>query len=146
MNLIEVTNEHFDDLLRMRNRLYTDTDDVFHKEEMALITSSDIFTCFIAENDAGQAIGFIELSLRNIVDGVIGGPVGYIEGIYLDPEYRNKGVGQALISGAMDWFRNKGCQQVATDTEIDNHSAQAYFEKLGFQRKWTIVQYLKDIS
>lgn len=130
----------------MRKSLYTDVDDTFHEKEVSLITSSEVFNCYVAENSNEKAIGFIEVSLRNIVDGVLGGPVGYIEGLYLEPDFRSKGYGEALISQAIEWFKSKGCKQIATDTEIDNISAQMYFEKLGFNRKWTIVQYLKDIA
>ena len=146
MKISAVSDKHQPDWLRMRKRLYTGVDDTFHEQELSLITSSDEYNCYIAENSDEKAIGFIEVSLRNIVDGVLGGPVGYIEGLYLESEFRSKGYGSALISKAVEWFKRKGCKQIATDTEIENVSAQKYFEKLGFNKKWTIVQYLKDIA
>ena len=146
MEIDEVSEKYFPDWLRMRRTLYAGVDGALHEEEMTSITISNDLCCFIAQDSEQKVIGFVELSLRNIVDGVAGGPVGYIEGLYLEPEFRNKGYGGMLISKAIAWFKDKGCKHMGTDAEIENKGAQKYYEKLGFERKWTIVQYLKDIS
>ena len=38
-------------------------------------------------------VGFLSLSIRtDYVEGTFSSPVGYVEGIYVLPEYRNKGI------------------------------------------------------
>ena len=146
MKIIEVNDSYRDDWLRLRQHVYTGVDTTFLEKEMASISSSKIFSCFVIEIKATGVIGFMELSLRNIVDGVIGGPVGYIEGLYVDPGYRGNGYGRCLIDRATEWFKSKNCQYIATDTELTNDAAQRYFEHLGFNKTWTVVQYLKALS
>lgn len=42
-------------------------------------------TYLLACDEAGSVYGRVELSLRNVVDGCLSSPVGYVEGIFVDP-------------------------------------------------------------
>ncbi|MEM9555429.1 MAG: GNAT family N-acetyltransferase [Acidobacteriota bacterium] len=131
---------------RMRAAVYSDLDPALDQAEMDRVLASDDFTCFIAEAPDGAAAGFAEVSLRNIVDGVAGGPVGYLEGLYVEAAHRGTGTGRALIDRAIAWCREHGCSHLATDAELENTAAQNLYEHLGFERKWTVVQFLKEIA
>jgi len=74
----------------------------------------------LAFDDAGSAIGFIELSIRAYAEGCITDHVAFIEGWYVEPNERGKGVGAALIRAAEAWARSQGCTELASDTQIDN--------------------------
>lgn len=51
---------------------------------------------FLAEQD-GAAVGFAQFQLRHdYVEGTDTSPVGYLEGIFVAPPYRNRGVASAL--------------------------------------------------
>jgi aminoglycoside 6'-N-acetyltransferase I len=101
---------------------------------------------FLALSERGEPIGLLELSLRNVVDGCIGGPVGYIEGIYLVPEHRAQGLGRQMIEFASSWFRARGCRDMATDAEIDNAAAHAFYRRVGFAETWRIVGFIRRLD
>jgi len=63
---------------------------------------------WVAE-EAGDLIGFIELSIRAYAEGCNSDHVGYVEGWYVSPAARGRGVGRALIVAAEDWARSEGC-------------------------------------
>jgi aminoglycoside 6'-N-acetyltransferase I len=130
----------------MRQALYTDLDSAYHDKEMEWISTSKEAACFIALSDENGPMGLLELSLRNIVDGCIGGPVGYIEGIYLKPVFRGRGYGRRLLEFAADWFKDQGCRDMATDTEIANIKAGEFFRGRGFQETWQVIQFKKPLS
>jgi len=117
----------------------------FHNKEMALILQASDQTCFIIFNEKDEHIGFIELSLRNIVDECLSSPVGYIEGIYLTSCHRGLGLGRQLVEFAADWFKSKGCTEMATDAEIDNVDAQRFHQHVGFTETSRIVEYKKSL-
>lgn len=72
-------------------------------------------TIFIAF-DNKEAIGFSHVSLRNdYVEGTNGGTVGFLEGIYVNPDYRGLGIARSLCSMCEDWSREKGCAEFASD-------------------------------
>jgi aminoglycoside 6'-N-acetyltransferase I len=145
MNIRDLTQDDFDSWSRMRDELYSGLDAAHHRREMEWILGSKEHAAFLAV-DAGRPAGLVEVSLRNVVDGCIGGPVGYLEGLYLEPDWRGKGLGRELLAHAEAWCRDRGCAHMATDAELDNPEAQAFYERLGFERKWTVVQFLKPLG
>ncbi len=130
----------------MRADMYAGLDDSFHDREIKLILASRDRKCLFVRAPNRDIVGFLEVSLRNLVDGCLGGPVGYIEGVYLVPEYRGLGLGGALTDAAAAWFASRGCRDMATDTEIDNEDAQKFWSELGFEETWRVVQYRKPIA
>lgn len=130
----------------MREDLYSGIDEAFNEFEMALILGSPDRACLLVRAPDDEAVGFIEVSLRNVVDGCLGGPVGYIEGIYLVPSWRGLGLGPGMIDAVAQWFRAQGCRDMATDAELDNRDAQQFWSELGFEETWRIVQYRKSLG
>ena len=92
-----------------------------------------------------EAVGFAEVSLRNVVDGCLTSPVGYLEGIFVDPEQRGKGIGRLLLDRASFWFKQQGCTEMATDALIEDEDAQRFHLRMGFEETYRIVEYKKKI-
>jgi aminoglycoside 6'-N-acetyltransferase I len=86
----------------------------------------------LAFNGRGEAIGFIELSIRAYAQGCTGDRVAFIEGWYVESEERRRGVGAALVSAAESWAKSHSCSELASDTEIGNHASVAAHLALGF--------------
>jgi aminoglycoside 6'-N-acetyltransferase I len=87
----------------------------------------------------------IEVSLRNVVDGCLTSPVGYIEGVYIDPTQRGAGLSRRLLQYAEEWCRSMGCTEIATDAEFENEEAQRFHEHMGFEETYRIVEYRKKL-
>jgi aminoglycoside 6'-N-acetyltransferase I len=101
---------------------------------------------FVAEID-GEPIAFIEVGLRSHADGCdTSRPVGFLEGWYVEPAHRRRGVGGALVRAAEDWARSKGCREMASDTWIDHDDSQRAHEGLGFEVVDRCVHYRKGID
>lgn len=141
----KVSREHFPVWKRMRQELYSGLDPDFHDGEMEWIASSGEAECYLAFDEKGTPIGMMELSLRNVVDGCIGGPVGYVEGIYLEPDHRRAGLGSELMKFATERFLARGCSDMATDAEIDNVDAQEFYRNVGFTESWRVVGFTRSI-
>ena len=73
-----------------------------------------------------------ELSIRSIVEGCSSGRVAYLEGWYVVPEARRRGVGRALVEAAEAWGREQGCTEFGSDTQLDNLDSAAAHRALGF--------------
>ena len=92
------------------------------------------------------AVGFAELSIRNIVDGCATDRVAYLEGSYVVPNSRRKGIGRALIQAAGDWATRQGCTEFGSDANIDNHVSHAAHLRLGFEETGRVRTFRKNLG
>ena len=99
----------------------------------------------IALNDRGAAVGFAELSIRNIVDSCTTNRVGYLEGWYVDGAFRRQGVGRALVQASEQWAIAQGCTEFASDALIDNTVSQIGLLSLGFEETGQVRNFRKDL-
>ena len=114
--------------------------------ELKNIATSKKHEIFIARHN-NEYIGFITVSIRvDYVEGAVSSPVGYIEGIYVKPDYRKKGVARRLFHLGEAWSFENGCQQMGSDTWAWNKQSQEFHYKLGFEEEDTLVHFIKDID
>jgi aminoglycoside 6'-N-acetyltransferase I len=130
----------------LRDALYNGLEAEFHDREMDQIHTAEDQRCLVAlAPPHTRVVGFVEISLRNIVDGCGDSPVGYFEGLYVSPEVRGRGIARALMQHAIEWFRQQGCSEIATDSELDDTEAQAFWSALGFEETWRVVQFRRQL-
>lgn len=95
--------------------------------------SHEPLAVLLAFDAAGAALGFVELSIRNVAESCETDRVAYLEGWYVEPDVRRRGIGRALVRAAEDWGRTQGCTEFASDTEIENAASAAAHTALGFE-------------
>lgn len=101
---------------------------------------------FLARED-GRAVAFAQCAeRRDYVEGTAGGPVGYLEGIYVLSEYRQQGIAGALLQTCEQWARARGCRQFASDCEFGNDSSLAWHLRAGFSEANRIICFVKEIG
>jgi aminoglycoside 6'-N-acetyltransferase I len=94
----------------------------------------------------GEAVAFLSLSLRHdYVEGTDSSPVGYLEAIYVKPDYRNQGIAKELVAFAKKWSIEKGCTELASDCELHNDNSRKFHNKIGFEEANTIVCFTMDL-
>ncbi|HEY0789004.1 MAG TPA: aminoglycoside 6'-N-acetyltransferase [Thermoanaerobaculia bacterium] len=118
-----------------------------HAEEIASFfggARSDPAEVFVAD-EGGALVGFAEVSIRSHAEGCEPGRIAYLEGWWVEPEHRDRGVGRALIAAVEEWGRGRGCTALASDTEVDNAASAAAHAALGFEEVERIVCFRKDL-
>ena len=114
--------------------------------EIKELLASNRAVVFIAY-DEGMPIGFAQCQLRtDYVEGTNSNVVGYLEGVYVKPNYRKKGYAKLLIAQCERWSKNKGCTEFASDCELHNEESLAVHLKLGFQEANRIICFTKKIN
>ena len=100
------------------------------------------YLVLLTEDEDGAAIAFAEVALRrDYVNGCDGSPVAFLEGIYVTPAHRKRGIARALVRAAMDWGRTRGAPEFASDALIDNHASHAFHKAVGFEEKERVVYF-----
>jgi aminoglycoside 6'-N-acetyltransferase I len=102
---------------------------------------------FIACSSAGEPQGLVEVALRSdYVNGTDSSPVGFLEGLYVDPAFRQQGIARQLVRAAEQWAREKGCTEMASDALLENTTSHATHASLGFEETERVVYFRKPIA
>lgn len=113
--------------------------------ELAEIIGSSEAVVFLGTVD-GNAIGFAQCQLRHdYVEGTETSPVGYLEGIFVEEAYRNKGYAKELLKQCEVWAKNMGCTEFASDCELDNIGSLAFHLKMGFEEANRVICFSKKL-
>jgi GNAT superfamily N-acetyltransferase len=89
------------------------------------------FTAFVAEAEYAEVvIGMATCSQRAITGW--GGPVIFLQDLFVEPRYRKHGVANALVARVAAHARDLGSPIVELTVHADN-SAQAFYQHNGFQ-------------
>lgn len=126
-----------DSWLRMRRDLWPDGTEAEHAAEIEDYLAGrgpfDAAEVLLAIGPAGEPLGFVELSVRACAEGCTTHPVAYVEGWYVVPDARRRGVGSALVAAAERWGRAHGCRELASDADPDNARSVTAHRALGFE-------------
>jgi ribosomal-protein-alanine N-acetyltransferase len=103
-----------------------------------LVAQAPVFRV-LEETSAGHAIGFLGLRIEM-------SDLGYVSDLALHPDYRRRGLGEAMLRWALAWFRSKGLKSAALQVNTDNAPAIALYRKLGFAAGEIGLDYRRPID
>ncbi len=131
---------------RLRKLLWDELSDAEHKTEMMdIYEHTDSQLVLVAETDGGRLVGFLEASIRPFVEDCHSDHVGYLEGWFVENDYRKKGIGRKLVRTAENWARGKNCTEMASDSEIGNDLSLKAHQNLGYEETSRLVHLRKDL-
>lgn len=146
MRIEQANPTNLDDVTRLALKLWPEHAWRELRNELKDLLASEKDRIFLAVKE-GDTIGFLHMSLRfDYVEGSSSSPVGYVEGIYVDENYRNQGVSRKLVEAGEAWAKSLGCKEIGSDTELDNHGSQAFHQRIGFKEAGRIVAFIKEID
>ena len=139
------TQKDIETISKMAINVFTNSKEQELKVEFENLLK-DKNVCLIVKEEKNQIVGFAQVGLRvDYVEGCETSPVGYLEGIFVMPPYRNKGYAKELIKYAESWAKEKGCSEFASDCELENLESLAFHLSIGFEEQNRIICFKKNI-
>jgi aminoglycoside 6'-N-acetyltransferase I len=132
---------------RMRMALWPDAS-ASHGSDIARFFSGDLkepLAVLVACGGSGVPLGFIELSIRSRAEGCATDRVAFVEGWYVEPDHRRRGIGTALMRAAEEWGRASRCTELGSDTQLWNESSIDAHKALGFEEVERLVAFRKAL-
>jgi GNAT superfamily N-acetyltransferase len=87
----------------------------------------------LARDDGGRAIGVATIFWTWSTNAAA--RVGTMNDLYVAPEGRGSGAADALIRACVERCRERGAVRLEWQTALDNHRAQAVYERVGGKRE-----------
>ena len=113
----------------------------------AFARDSAAFRAFIAQDTQAGLLGFAEVAVRrDFVNGCEHRPALFLEGIFVRPEHRGRGVARALCDEAGRWGFEQGCREFASDVYVDDLASLAAHRGLGFEETERVVYFRKPLG
>ena len=101
---------------------------------------------WVAEAANGELAGFLEVSVRNYAEGAGREDVGYLEGLYVTPKYRRRGIGHQLVKAAEQWAKMRGFNCMASDTDLDNAASLRAHLAMGYKEVERDIHFVKRLK
>lgn len=93
-----------------------------------------------------KPVGFANVSIRyDYVEGCETSPVGYLEGIYVEDEYRKNNYARDLVEACEKWVKDKGIKEFASDCTLTNKDSLAFHLSIGFEDVNRIICFKKEL-
>lgn len=90
--------------------------------------------------------GFAEVSIRSdYVNGTQSSPAAFLEGLYVRPEYRRRGIARLLCEAVERWAADLGYAELASDALLENTDSHAMHAALGFAETERVVYFRKPL-
>ena len=81
-------------------------------------------------SDNNKLKGYISLSVQPFIDR---NEIGYIESIYVKPEYRRQKIATKLMQFSQEYFLEQNINNIQLDVSKINEEATKFYESLGFE-------------
>lgn len=80
------------------------------------------------------------------IDDAVYSKKGYVRMMGVDPAYRNRGLGKAILVAGIDYLRERGMKEIELMVDSRNPVAKRLYQSLGFKRKGIILWYQIRLS
>jgi aminoglycoside 6'-N-acetyltransferase I len=141
------SSSDFKALLAMAQKLWKDIAKGPLMDLLRQTADNRLYRILLAKSENGGSVGFAIFSIRtDYVEGAAQSPTGYLEGIYVEPEFRKHGVAKTLIKMGEHWLRENKCTQIGSDTWLSDTNSRNFHKKLGFWEEEELVHFLKNLD
>jgi ribosomal protein S18 acetylase RimI-like enzyme len=89
-----------------------------------------------------RTVGFISGELRQGSPTFLPRTWASVDDVFVEPEYRNRGMGRALLQSVSDWAQERGADGISLQVAAANARGRKFYEDLGF-REISVYQVLE---
>jgi GNAT superfamily N-acetyltransferase len=88
---------------------------------------------FVAELHDGRTVGFVSGELRESSPTFRPMTWASVDDVFVEPDYRNLGMGRALLESVKAWAKERGADGVSLQVAAANERGRKFYEELGFR-------------
>jgi ribosomal protein S18 acetylase RimI-like enzyme len=141
MEIRRITINDLDRVFELLNTLYENKLKYEKFKEIYKLKLNDENSYYIVATEENKIIGILTSELQ--VKLHRSKKQSFIEDLIVDKDYRNKGIGKALLQNAVDYAKNNNCEVIELTSYIKNENAHRFYENNNFiKHSYKFKQYL----
>ena len=146
MKIKPAQKKDFSKWAKMRHSLWSSTSEEEHFRKIKRDFGKSAFIAFIAEDENQGSIGFSEAAVRPFANGCKYQPVVFVEGIWVEKKWRNRGVGYSLLKAIENWAKQNNYKEIGSDCEISNTLSVKAHRSWGFKETERVIYFRKNLT
>ncbi len=132
--LVALDSSDLELYVAMRNDLWPDGEDEHRAEVLELLRGSIAYRCYLAQAPCtGQVLGLVELGRYQDRPAYPPGSLAFVDGLYVLPEFRGRGMGETLLRAAIAELHTWRCQNIGSDTWSWHQQSRRLHQRCGFR-------------
>lgn len=141
MEIRRITLDDLDRVFELLNVLYENKLKYEKFKEIYKLKLNDENSYYIVAIEENKIIGILTSELQVKLHRAK--KQSFIEDLIVDKDYRNKGIGKALLHNAVEYAKNNNCEVVELTSYIKNENAHRFYENNNFiKHSYKFKQYL----
>jgi aminoglycoside 6'-N-acetyltransferase I len=145
MTIREIVESDRADWARLREALWPGSPSAHDSETRKYFEERPNAPIIFVAAAGGELVGFLELDYRKYAPGCSSSPVPFIEGWYVEPALRGRGIGRALVEAAEAHARAAGYHEIASDAEHGNSDGIAAHLALEYEEVERVVCFRRSL-
>jgi aminoglycoside 6'-N-acetyltransferase I len=129
--------------IRLRAALWPDEAGEVHGKDVDAFLGDETGFGFVAETEDGTAVGFAEITIRPFANGCDSRPVPFLEGIWVEPSFRRRGIGTRLLARIETFVMARGFYEMGSDALLENIDSHAAHRGWGFAETERMIYFRK---
>ncbi|MBN1614522.1 MAG: GNAT family N-acetyltransferase [Deltaproteobacteria bacterium] len=101
------------------------------ERRMEVLVRRDLLFAYIAQDD-DRTIGYCIAT--------VDGSAGEVDSLFVDAACRGRGIGEALMSRALERLEAQNCETVRVSIAEGNEDALGFYRRFGFAERLTVMQ------
>ena len=118
-------------LIRDEKKYDSSINEDFEVKNMYENYVNDLDKCLLVAEDNNIIVGYLYGKIIES-DDTSNSNAALLDALYIDHDYRKKGIGNNLIDAFKKWSNNKGVEKILVNVWTNNTIAQKLYEKNGF--------------
>jgi ribosomal protein S18 acetylase RimI-like enzyme len=142
IEVCETGIEHVTEISQLITELGYVTDEEKTKEWLTYLLNSENHCVLVAVSKYKKVCGWVVIEKRISLET---GFKAEITGLIVGKEYRRLGVGQKLVSAAVNWSKNLNLTKVVVRSNIQREESHIFYKNVGFSFKKSAHHYEMEI-
>ncbi|MBN3874788.1 MAG: GNAT family N-acetyltransferase [Nostoc sp. JL33] len=114
-----------------------------YEQWLTRLANSERSIFLVSENE-GQLVAFLVATVEREIPIYRLQEFAFIHDIWVEPEYRQKGIARQMVMLSVERFHQMGVKQIRLDTAAANEASRRLFASCGF--RFSIIEMLIELS